>query len=83
MHIAVLGAGHIGVVTTAGLASLGHRMLLGEHDARRLVLLEIGEMPFFEPDLDRRVADAVGNGLLRLEASNQRAVVDAEIPFRE
>jgi UDPglucose 6-dehydrogenase len=81
VQIAVLGAGHIGLVTAAGLASLGHRVRVGERDTSRLADLERGEVPFFEPDLDRLVADAVGNGLMSFHASNQTAADGAEIVF--
>jgi UDPglucose 6-dehydrogenase len=81
MQLAVLGAGYVGLVTAAGLASLGHRVRVGEADRLRLEMLERGEMPFFEPDLDGLVAEGVAQDLLTFHEDNTRAVQGAEAVF--
>ncbi|MGH9168632.1 MAG: UDP-glucose 6-dehydrogenase, partial [Acidimicrobiia bacterium] len=81
MQLAVLGAGYVGLVTAAGLASLGHRVRVGEADPQRLEMLEGGEIPFFEPDLDRLVAEGVASDLLSFHGDNARAVEGAEAVF--
>jgi UDPglucose 6-dehydrogenase len=81
MQIAVLGAGYVGLVTAAGLASLGHRVRVGEADPQRLEMLERGEMPFFEPDLDGLVAEGVVRDFLTFHGDNVQAVEGAEAVF--
>jgi UDPglucose 6-dehydrogenase len=81
VQLSVLGAGYVGLVTAAGLASLGHRVRVGEADPERLAMLERGELPFFEPDLDGLVAEGVASGLLDFYANNTEAVEGAEAVF--
>ncbi|MDP8959467.1 MAG: UDP-glucose/GDP-mannose dehydrogenase family protein [Actinomycetota bacterium] len=81
MLIAVIGAGYVGLVTAAGLASLGHRVRVGEADPQRLEMLEQGEIPFFEPDLGRLVAEGTASGLLTFQGDNREAVDGAEVLF--
>jgi len=81
VQIAVLGAGYVGLVTAAGLAGLGNRVDIGERDPSRLELLQQGRAPFYEPDLDRLIAEGVRNGLLSFHSSNLEAVRQAEIVF--
>ncbi len=51
MEIAVIGAGYVGLTTAACLAQIGHRVFCADNDAQKLNLLQMGEMPFFEPHL--------------------------------
>ena len=39
MNVAVIGCGYVGLVTAAGLASAGHRVIGIESDPRRLRLV--------------------------------------------
>jgi UDPglucose 6-dehydrogenase len=81
MEIAVIGAGYVGLVQAAGLASLGHRVRVGENNARKLELLRNGTSPIFEPDLDRVLGEGLANGLLEFDASNVSVVDGAEVVF--
>ena len=47
----VIGAGYVGLVTAACLASLGHAVVVIDHDAGRIDGLRQGRMPIFEPGL--------------------------------
>src|SRR3989344_4595894 len=55
MKISVFGSGYVGLVTGASLANLGHDVLCADIDASKIVGLEKGEMPFFEPGLKELV----------------------------
>lgn len=81
MQTAVIGAGYVGLVQAAGLAALGHRVRVGERDVARIDKLRAGEIPIFEPDLDRLVSEGLANGLLTFHHSNVDAVAEAEIVF--
>ncbi len=81
MQTAVIGAGYVGLVQAAGLAALGHRVRVGERDRTRIDTLRAGEVPIFEPDLDRLVSEGLANGLLTFHQSNVEAVAEAEIVF--
>ena len=51
MDIAVIGAGYVGLITAAGLAETGHRVICVDDDLRRIEVLNSGGMPFYEPSL--------------------------------
>jgi UDPglucose 6-dehydrogenase len=51
-HIAVFGAGYVGLVTGACLADLGHRVVVRDVLADRIEALRRGAVPIHEPGLD-------------------------------
>ena len=63
-RITVFGAGYVGLVTGACLASAGHIVRVAEVDRSKLELLASGKLPFYEPQLDAIVAEAVERGRL-------------------
>lgn len=71
----------MGLVTGAGLAALGHDVRVGERDPERLAALETGKVPFYEPDLERLVAEGLGSGALSFHSSNLTAVDGVEVVF--
>jgi UDPglucose 6-dehydrogenase len=78
MNVAVIGAGYVGLVTAAGLARGGHRVTCIDIDRARIDNLRAGEMPFYEPGLDRVVAEEQACLRLRFEA-DLAAVRDARV----
>src|ERR1700733_1939265 len=65
MNIGVLGLWHLGSVTAAGLASLGHRVIGLDFDEPRVAKLSSGVAPVFEPGLDELIARGLSSGNLR------------------
>ncbi|MCI0545241.1 MAG: NAD(P)-binding domain-containing protein, partial [Actinobacteria bacterium] len=80
-RIAVIGAGYVGLVTGAGLASLGHRVRLGEVNQSRVEALRAGVTPIFEEGLPELLSEGVGRGLISFHLSNKEAVADASFVF--
>jgi len=58
MHLFLLGAGHVGLVTAVGLAKLGHRVTVADIDRSRIDGLQAGRAPMFEPGLEEGMASA-------------------------
>ncbi len=81
MNVSIIGAGYVGLVTGAGLSSLGHQIRLGEADAGRVERLTAGEVPIFEEGLPELLAEAIAKGSISFHASNVEAVIDAELVF--
>ena len=73
MHITVVGAGHAGLVTAAGLARFGHEVRVLEIDRERVTGLQAGRAPFFEPDLDRILAEGIESGGLQFFDTSRTA----------
>jgi UDPglucose 6-dehydrogenase len=79
--IAIIGAGYVGLVTGAGLASLGHRVRLGEANRDRVELLQGGGVPIYEEGLPGLLATATGAGLLTFHVDNKEAARGAGLVF--
>ncbi len=81
MDVAVIGAGYVGLVTGAGLASLGHRVRLGEANAERVEALRAGKTPIFEDGLPELLASTIESGAISFHQSNPEAVEGADFIF--
>jgi UDPglucose 6-dehydrogenase len=51
MKLVIVGCGHVGLVTAAGFAEIGHEVVGVESDPHRLSRLTEGKAPFHEPGL--------------------------------
>ena len=71
MEISVIGAGYVGLTTSACMAELGHRVFCAEANVEKLAKLLRGEVPFFEPFLDRIVARNRTNGRLEFGTTEE------------
>ena len=78
MHIAIVGAGYVGLVTAACLAHLGHDIVCLDVDAARVARLRTGDLPVHEPGLDELVAEGLREGRLRFEGDHA-AIRGAEL----
>src|ERR1700730_10820843 len=76
MRIAIVGTGYVGLVSGACLADFGHHVTCIDKDASKIAALQRGEIPIFEPDLDR---------LVQSNAKNRRLdfATDLAVPVRE
>ncbi len=81
MDLAIIGAGYVGLVTGSGLASLGHRVRLGEASVDRVALLQSGGVPIFEEGLPELIARTTASGALTFHTSNKEAVAGARLVF--
>lgn len=63
-HIAVVGAGYVGLTTGACLASLGHRVVCADIDAAKIERLRVGEVSVREKGLAELVVEGITAGRL-------------------
>jgi UDPglucose 6-dehydrogenase len=64
VHLFLLGAGHVGLVTAVGFARLGHRVTVADLDVARIAALNDGRPPVFEPGLTEAIAAGRSDGTL-------------------
>lgn len=79
MKVCVQGLWHLGSVTAACLASVGHDVVGLDADQRTIDGLNHGKAPLFEPGLDDLLQAGSAGGLLRFTTVIADAAADAEV----
>jgi len=79
--IAVIGAGHVGLVTAACLAKLGNKVVCVDNDRKKIANLKKGLIPFFEPGLIDLVKDGVQKKRLAFSFSIEKSTRISRIIF--
>ena len=70
----MIGSGYVGLVSGACFAQFGHDVVCIDKEEGKIARLRKGEMPIYEPGLDKLVSDNVKAG--RLSGSKTRARPD-------
>ena len=81
MKIAVIGTGYVGLVAGAGFADMGSEVVCADIDASKIAMLRRGEVPIYEPGLDRLIGHNVKEGRLSFTTDVAAAVAGVEIVF--
>jgi UDPglucose 6-dehydrogenase len=81
MKVAVIGTGHVGVITGVALASIGHHVTGVDMNPEKISMLAEGRAPFHEPRVDEMLRDGLAAGALRFTTSIADAVEGAEVIF--
>ncbi|MBN9486217.1 MAG: UDP-glucose/GDP-mannose dehydrogenase family protein [Alphaproteobacteria bacterium] len=81
MRIAMIGSGYVGLVSGACFAQFGHDVICIDKDAGKIDRLRRGEIPIYEPGLDRLVTDNTRAGRLEFGTSLTDAVAAADAVF--
>ena len=79
MKVCVQGLWHLGSVTAACLASVGHEIVGLDSDQTVISSLNEGKAPLFEPDLNPLIAKGIQSGRLRFTSDMATACQDAEV----
>jgi len=77
----VVGAGYVGLVTSACFADLGNRVICIDIDADRIAALQRGRIPIFEPGLDEMVERNASAQRLAFTTDYGAGVAGAEFVF--
>lgn len=81
IRLGVVGTGYVGLTTGACFAHMGHRVVCGDIDQRKVDLLNDGQIPIVEDGLEQIVNDARGLGRLDFVLGSQAAAAEADIVF--
>jgi len=81
MRIAMVGSGYVGLVSGACFAQFGHDVICVDKDVGKIERLRKGEIPIFEPGLDKLVADNARSGRLSFSTQLGDAVGNADAVF--
>ncbi len=81
MRVCVLGVGHVGLVSAACFAELGHDVIGLDDDAHKIASLQSGVVPFYEPELPELVARHISTGNITFTGSAAEGIAGAEVVF--
>ncbi|RDD64375.1 UDP-glucose/GDP-mannose dehydrogenase family protein [Thalassococcus profundi] len=81
MKIAMIGTGYVGLVSGVCFSDFGHDIVCVDKDPRKIEMLERGEVPIFEPGLDRLMAKNVEAGRLTFTRDLKAAIAGADAVF--
>ncbi len=81
MKVVIFGAGYVGLVTGACLAKIGHSVCCIDIDEQRIVELNKGNSPIYEPGLSELLQEMITLGRLHFTVNNPRAIEAADIAF--
>jgi UDPglucose 6-dehydrogenase len=81
MRIAVIGTGYVGLVTAAGLAELGNRVIGTDKDGEKIDRISRGVVPIYEPGLDDLLAKNIEKGRLAFSSDLNAVIREADVIF--
>ncbi len=81
MNISIIGTGYVGLVTGTCFADVGNQVLCVDKDQSKIDHLLAGQIPIYEPGLERLVKSSVAQDRLRFTTEIKRAVEHAEVIF--
>jgi UDPglucose 6-dehydrogenase len=81
MHVTMIGAGYVGLVSGACFADFGHTVTCVDKDADKIDRLKDGVVPIFEPGLAELVASNVKEGRLSFTIDAGHAIRNADAIF--
>ena len=79
--ISVIGAGYVGLTTSACLAHLGHEVICVDIDQEKIGQLQQGKIPIHEAGLLELVQTGISNSCLQFVVGAENAVASSEFVF--
>ena len=81
IRVAIIGTGHVGLVTAAIFAERGFKVMALDHDKDKVDMINRGKAPYFEANLDEIVEKVVATGMLKAVLDREKAVKSSNICF--
>lgn len=81
MKIAVVGTGYVGLVTGTCFAETGNAVTCVDIDEAKVAMMQKGQVPIYEPDLENLFKRNIDEGRLSFTTSLADGIEDAEVIF--
>ncbi len=79
--ITFIGTGYVGLVSGTGISDFGHNVICADIDNGKIVALQNGHIPIYEPGLDEVVKRNVKTGRLSFSNNVDNAIRSADVIF--
>ena len=81
MKVAVVGTGHVGLVSCVTFAHMGYEVIGIDADRHKIQMLKAGHTPFFEPQVDELLAEGLTGGRLGFTTQFAEGIPGADAAF--
>jgi UDPglucose 6-dehydrogenase len=81
LRIAVVGTGHVGLISCVTLAHIGHDVVGIDADGAKIESLRAGRSPFFEPGVQGLLDEGIAGGRLRFTTDYANGMPGADAAF--
>ncbi|AJD92695.1 UDP-glucose 6-dehydrogenase [Jeotgalibacillus malaysiensis] len=81
MKVTVIGSGYVGLVTGVCLSDIGHEVKIFDINQHKIKMLESGQVPFYEPGLEKILKRNVKKNNLFFTSQERFAFADTDIVF--
>ncbi|WP_088067426.1 UDP-glucose dehydrogenase family protein [Gottfriedia luciferensis] len=79
MNICVVGTGYVGLVSGTCFSEIGNNVVCIDIDSKKIEKILQGEMPIYEPGLDKLVLKNVAEGRLKFSTSLKEGMEKADV----
>ena len=80
-NITIIGTGYVGLVSGAGISDFGHNVICVDILKEKILRLNNGEIPIYEPGLNELVKKNVDAGRLSFSSKIEKAIKYSDIIF--
>ena len=81
MRISIFGIGYVGAVASGCLAEMGHDVIGVDISSDKVAMLNRGQSPIVEEEIDRIIAENVSRGRLSATTDVARAIACTDVSF--
>ncbi len=81
MRIGMVGTGYVGLVSGVCFAEFGHTVICVDKDVDKIERLKKGEIPIFEPGLEKLLKRQIESGRIEFTTETEQAVKDSDVVF--
>ena len=78
-NITIIGTGYVGLVTGAGLSEFGNKVICVDIDNEKILKLNAGEIPIYEPGLDEIIKRNVQNNRIFFSSDISSSIKKSEV----